>query len=80
MMESISIAEVVRRAREGQRVDEKEFDMSIFAAAERLKRRFDIRYDPDNPIPADDAMADRLFEAALKFYVDVGTYLSLIHI
>jgi methylamine--corrinoid protein Co-methyltransferase len=55
-------------------MEEKDFDLSVFRAAERLKREFDIRYDPENPIPCDDAMADRLFGAALEFYLEVGTF------
>ncbi len=31
-------------------------------------------YDPENPVPSDDEMADRLFHAAVDFISDVGVY------
>ncbi|MCL5025459.1 MAG: monomethylamine:corrinoid methyltransferase [Chloroflexi bacterium] len=58
----------------GQRIAEKDFDMSIFHATERLRRQYDIRYDAKHPLPSDDDAADRLFQAALEFYTEVGTY------
>ena len=73
-MERVPFLEVIERSRRGQRVGEEVFDMSVFRATDRLKREFDIRYDAENPIPTDDPMADRLFAAALDFYLEVGTY------
>ncbi len=58
----------------GERMAEKDFDMSIFRSNERLRRQYDIRYDPAHPLPSDDDMADRLFQAALDFYTEVGTF------
>lgn len=36
--------------------------------------KYDIKYDPDTPLPVDDALADRVFEAAFEFFLDVGIY------
>jgi len=52
----------------------KEFDMKIFKVASRLVKEYGIKYDPKVPIPSDDGLADRLFEAGLKFYEETGTY------
>ena len=52
----------------------KEFDMKIFRVASRLVKEYGIKYDPKVPIPSDDDLADRLFEAGLKFYEETGTY------
>jgi methylamine--corrinoid protein Co-methyltransferase len=52
----------------------KEFDMRIFNVATRLVKEYGIKYDPKVPIPSDDDLADRLFEAGLKLYVETGTY------
>lgn len=52
----------------------KVFDLNIFKVTSRLAKEYGIRYDPKFPIPSDDDMADRLFEAGLKLYVEVGTY------
>ncbi|MCL5025857.1 MAG: monomethylamine:corrinoid methyltransferase [Chloroflexi bacterium] len=71
---SVTIWDVLQRCREGERMEEKAFDMSIFRATSRLVKEFEIKYDPQNPVPQDDAMADRLFQAALEFFVQVGTF------
>jgi methylamine--corrinoid protein Co-methyltransferase len=52
----------------------KVFDLNIFKVTSRLAKEYGIQYDPKFPIPSDDDMADRLFEAGLKLYVEVGTY------
>lgn len=36
--------------------------------------KYDIKYDPKTPLPSDDGLADRVFEAALEFFLDVGIY------
>jgi hypothetical protein len=36
--------------------------------------KYDIKYDPETPIPSDDALADRVFEAGFELYRDVGTF------
>lgn len=50
----------------------KDFDFSLFNAATRLVKEYGIRYDPKIPVPADDDLADRIFEAGVKLYVEVG--------
>jgi methylamine--corrinoid protein Co-methyltransferase len=52
----------------------KDFDFSLFNASSRLVKEYGLKYDPKKPIPADDDLADRIFEAGLKLYVEVGTY------
>ena len=52
----------------------KEFDMNLFRVTSRLVKEYGIKYDPKIPIPSDDDLVDRLFEAGLKLYVEVGTY------
>ncbi len=71
----ISFSEVVRRALTGPICLEKEFDMEIFVPElQRVVKKYEIKYDPQNPIPSDDALADRIFAAAFEFYAKVGTY------
>jgi methylamine--corrinoid protein Co-methyltransferase len=52
----------------------KEFDLKIFKVTSRLAKEYRIRYDPKLPIPSDDELADRLFEAGLKLFIEVGVY------
>jgi methylamine--corrinoid protein Co-methyltransferase len=52
----------------------KDFDLNLFKVTSRLAKEYGIKYDPKFPIPSDNDMADRLFEAGLKLYAQVGTY------
>lgn len=70
----VSIWDVIERAQTGPPSPEKEFDMSVFRAATRLAKEYDIRYDPENPVPHDDRLADRTYEAGVRFFLEVGVY------
>lgn len=53
------------------------FDLDhLYATLTRLISKYDIKYDPDNPVPSDDAMADKVFDAALDFFVQCGVYIQ----
>lgn len=67
--------EVVDRAiNTGSLMKMKDFDLKIFKVASRMVKEYDIQYDPKVLVPSRDDLADRLFEAGLKFYTEVGTY------
>ncbi len=71
----VSFWEVLDRAiNTGPMLEPKEFDMLIFKKASELVKEYDIRYDPKNLIPSDDNLADELFEAGLRLYLETGTY------
>jgi len=69
-----SFHEVIQRLHCGEVIEEQAFDLRLFEAAERVRKKYDIRYDPDHPVPCDEAMADRCFEAGRELYAEVGTY------
>ncbi|MCS6908159.1 MAG: monomethylamine:corrinoid methyltransferase, partial [Anaerolineales bacterium] len=74
-MKMISFFEVIRRALTGPYHTEEEFDLEILVPKlKEVVQKYDIRYDAQTPIPSDDSLADRVFEAALEFYAAVGTY------
>lgn len=66
--------DMMERVDQGPRVRETEFDKSIFPKVKALAEKYDIKYDPAYPVPADDAMADRLFTAGMEFAVDMGLW------
>jgi methylamine--corrinoid protein Co-methyltransferase len=51
-----------------------EFDTKVFETATKLAKEHDIKYDPANPLPSDDSILDRIFEAGLNLYLELGTY------
>ena len=70
---SLSIWEILRRCNEGEKMDEKVFDMSIFKKTEELRKDTGLTYNPESPILMDDHLIDNVFEAGIKFYADIGT-------
>ena len=71
----ITYMDVLKEIHSGPIVSERDFDLKIFAPklAEVLKAH-EVKFDPENPVPADDGLADDVWKAAKEFYCDVGTY------
>ena len=71
----LSFSEVVYRALNGPICTERDFDLAIFVPnLRKVLQKYDIKYDPQNPIPADDDFADRVWEAAMEFLVATGMF------
>lgn len=71
----LSFLELMRRATTGPLVAEKDFMMKrLIPAVRETVKSYDIRPDTANPVSTDDAMADRLFQAAYALLVRTGVY------
>ena len=71
----ISILDVCERAKVSPPVSADTFDLdNVYATLKRLADKYEIRYDPETPVPADDALADKVFDAAVEFFVECGVY------
>ena len=71
----ISFLEVLERATTGPMISAKEYDLKLFIPAVReVVKKYKIKFDPENPCPADDDLADRVYQAGLELYSKVGTY------
>lgn len=71
----LSFNEVVKRALTGPICKENDFDLKVFVPKlKEVTKKYGIKYDPKNPVSQDDEAADRLFQAAIDFYSEVGTY------
>jgi hypothetical protein len=71
----VSFHEILERATKGPIMSPKDFDMTAFIPKVReVVENYKIRYDPETPCPADDDLADRIYQAALDLYVGTGTY------
>ena len=68
------LIEIYQRSRSGKFMKEVEYDLMLAKRVQELLKEYDIKYDPKNVCPADDAMADRVFQAGLQLLVDVGAY------
>jgi len=71
----IEFLEVIDRAMNGRHCVEKSFDMEVFVPKVReVVAKYDIKFDPENPVCSDDALADRVFEAGFELFRDTGCY------
>jgi methylamine--corrinoid protein Co-methyltransferase len=71
----IPFIEVIDRSLTGPYCVQEEFDLNIFVPKLReVTTKYKIKFDPEMPIPWDDDLADRVFQAAVEFYAQVGTY------
>jgi methylamine--corrinoid protein Co-methyltransferase len=67
--------ELYRRATVGEICAEKEFDLKRFIpAVRRLVKKYGIVCDRATPVPADDDLADRVWEAGRELFLEVGVY------
>jgi methylamine--corrinoid protein Co-methyltransferase len=70
-----NLLDFMERATTGPILAEETFNMKVLIPAVRkVVREHAIRYDREDPVPGDDALADRLFEAALDLVTRTGVY------
>ena len=71
----LSFSSVVERAFTGSICTERDFELSIFVPnLRKVIAKYGIKYDPQNPIPSDDDLADRVWEAGMEFLIETGVY------
>jgi len=74
-MTAPNLWEVLDRAcNTGAIMTSKDFDMKIFNVASRLVKEHDLKYDPKNPVPSDDSLADDAWKAGFELFSEVGAY------
>jgi methylamine--corrinoid protein Co-methyltransferase len=76
----MDFVEVCHRLNSGPTVSEKDFDLQVvFPKMREMTQKYGIKYDPQNPVTSDDALADRIFEADVDFFSQVGVYCKDTH-
>lgn len=71
----ISFYEVLDRTVSGTYCPKADFEMNILVPKiQEVVSKCEIIYDPENPVPSDNDLADRVFKAGFELYRDVGTY------
>lgn len=71
----ITFQDIVSRALSGPIISEKDYELRLFIpSVRRLAREFDISYTPHTPVPSDDRLADRTWQAGVEFFLEVGVY------
>jgi methylamine---corrinoid protein Co-methyltransferase len=71
----ISYLEVIDRAMTGTYCREMDFTMKVMVPKlKEVVAKYGIKYDGENPVPSDDDLADRVFQAGFELYREVGLY------
>lgn len=71
----LTYQEITHRALSGPIMSEKDYDLKRFVRTlRRIVKKYDIQYNPDTPVPWQDDLADRVWQAALEFLSEVGAY------
>jgi methylamine--corrinoid protein Co-methyltransferase len=73
-MRSNWLLEITKRAQSGPYIKESEFDLKVAKRIKELVKEKGIKYDPSVLCPADDDLADRVWEAGLQLFLEFGAY------
>jgi methylamine---corrinoid protein Co-methyltransferase len=65
---------IVDRSENGPYIKETAYDLTLARKTVELVRKHGIHFDPQVIVPADDDMADRLYEAGLELFAEMGVY------
>ena len=67
--------EMIERSKTGPHMEEDEFLPRLFTPTlKKLIKKYEIAYDSQTPVPTDDNMADRIWQAAWELVREVGVY------
>jgi hypothetical protein len=67
--------EMIERSKTGPHMEEDEFLPRLFTPTlKKLIKKYEIAYDSQTPVPTDDNMADRIWQAAWDLVREVGVY------
>ena len=70
-----SLFDYLERSVTGPILTQKDFHMNVLIPnIRKIVKEFDIKYDTNDPVPSDDALADRLYEASIEFLALTGLY------
>jgi methylamine---corrinoid protein Co-methyltransferase len=73
-MHSNWLPEIVKRSQSGPYMKESDFEMTLSEKTADLVDSYDLQFNPQVPVPSNDEMADRLYQAGLELFVDLGVY------
>jgi methylamine--corrinoid protein Co-methyltransferase len=65
---------IVSRSENGPFMKELDYDMSLARGTASLVRKYGIKFDPKILVPSDNDMADRLFQAGMELFLEMGVY------
>jgi methylamine---corrinoid protein Co-methyltransferase len=73
-MHSSWLPEIVNRSENGPFMKEAAYDLALARKTAGLVRKHAIKFDPHVLVPHDDDMADRLYQAGVELFIEMGVY------
>lgn len=73
-MKNNFLPEIVERSENGPYMKEGDFERALSKRTAELVKQYNLKFDPQVPVPSDDEMADRLYQAGLELFLDMGAY------
>lgn len=70
----IDFWEAIHRSETGELIEERKYDRLLGQKTKEIINKYQIKYNSDQVIPSDNALMDRMYEAALELFVNVGVY------
>jgi len=71
----LSFYEVIDRSVTGPIMSNQDYNLNLYVPElTKVIQKYKIKFNPDTPLPSDDALADTIFEAAVDFFSRVGAY------
>jgi len=70
----IGFWDVYKRSETGRFIKEQDFDRQVGTVASRLVQEHGIRFDREQVIPSDDGLADKVYQAAVELFLELGIY------
>ncbi len=71
----LSFMEVIDRAVTGPLMSNQDYNLNLYVPElTKTIQKYKIKFNPETPLPYDDALADTVFEAAVDFFSRVGAY------
>lgn len=72
----LNYSDILDRCENGPLMKESDYDRLIGTKAREMAKKYNLKYDPENIIPNDDDLADRMFQAAVDFTAEVGVFVT----
>src|SRR4030067_3797035 len=73
-MQSNLMPTVVKRSENGPFMKEPDFERALSKRTAELIKQYGLKFNPQTPIPSDDEMADRLYQAGVDLFVELGVF------
>src|SRR4030066_1615665 len=65
---------IVNRSENGPFMKEPDFERALSKRTAELVKQYELKFNPQTPIPSDDEMADRLYQAGVDLFVELGVF------